>query len=112
MKSFRESRKEAGLTQTEICELTKIYQVTLANIETGKHNPGMTTRKQLQMLFPEKINWLDVPHLNIHPAKPAASWNDCENRFRRFLKAFKSLPIKEQQIFKKMVLRHLKDALH
>ena len=86
-----------------------MLQVSLTNTERGITSPGETTRIKLQKMFDCKINWLDVPRLNIEALDPPSDWNSCERDLRRLIRQLKSLPEDEQVEFIRSAKKHLGD---
>jgi len=107
MKSLLELRVERNLTHKEIGDLLKINSNTIRQTESGTTCPSPRTRVQIESLFREKINWLNVPIIKVKAINPPVDWNFTEKKFRRLLQMIKSLPKHEQNAFLSAALIHL-----
>lgn len=107
MQSLRNIRKQKGLTIDEVATLVGLTPVALNLIELGRSTPGATTRRKIQRLFDEPVNWLEVPRIETEPLRPA-TWNECEREFRWLIRLVNGMPHDRKQPFIRCATKHLR----
>lgn len=55
---IKRARLEAGYTQQQVADITKISQPNIAKYETGKLEPNLETLGTLAQFYNVSINWL------------------------------------------------------
>lgn len=108
MKSLRSLRLEKGWKQSDIQKQTGITQDWISEIERGLTSPSLYTRKKLEILFSQKINWLAVPVIRTASIFPT-TWLECEREFKCLLRYAKGLPMDEKIVFIETIIIHLKN---
>ena len=81
MKSLRQLRKDLGITLIDMENQTGINPAIFLNVELGNTVPVAETRKRIQYLFDERINWLDTPRVSSRRPKYDTTWIDAEKVF-------------------------------
>lgn len=57
---LKKAREEAGLTQKQLAELSKVPQQTISSIESGARNPGVDTLYRLCVTLHKKMDEIYV----------------------------------------------------
>ncbi len=57
MGTLREVRESKGLSQTDLAKLVKIKQAEISLLESGKHFPQLSTRRQIESIT-GRVDWL------------------------------------------------------
>lgn len=57
-KRIKKARLDAGYTQVQVSEITKIPQSTIAKYETGMLEPNLESLGTLAQFYNVSINWL------------------------------------------------------
>jgi transcriptional regulator with XRE-family HTH domain len=109
MRNLRKIRQTKGLLLSDIAPYCGMSKASISYIERGLQIPGVAVRKSLELYFGERINWLDIPTLDIEAIDPASDWNDTERQFRGLIRRIKSLPDDERQAFLSSAIKHLKN---
>ncbi len=107
MKSLRQTRKAQGLSIMDVARQLGINNVQLHDMECGKHSPGELIRRQLELFYGERINWLASTRISYEPKVPASSWNEAEREFRYHLHQIASLTDVEKKVFIRSMIEHL-----
>jgi transcriptional regulator with XRE-family HTH domain len=110
MENLRTVRKNSNLTLQNICELTGLTTVTLNMAEQGNQVPNPTTRKRLEQIFGQRINWLDTPYINVDPL-PIQGKYQVERSFRTFIRMANSLRDEDKKVFIETCIKHLKTLI-
>jgi transcriptional regulator with XRE-family HTH domain len=98
MKSFKQLRKDKGVTLIQLQERTGVFNGMLSDLENGKHSPTVQMRKLIEDTLGEPINWIDAP-IKVVPLKRSKTWLDCEKHFRTLLKEVATLPKDQKEAF-------------
>lgn len=55
---IRKARIDAGYTQEQVCEITKISQPIMSNLELGKRKPSLENLCKLIDLYEVSADWV------------------------------------------------------
>ena len=108
MKSLRELRSGLGITLTDVENQTGINPAIFINVELGNTVPAADTRRRIQYLFEERINWLDTPRVNTRKPERDTTWIEAEKSFRNLVRLINGLPDSEKNHFLLSSLKYLR----
>ena len=74
---LKAARKEKGLTQQELSDISHVSTKQIANIERGKMNPSYLILKALAKVVPLSLDSLLAPEISLHEL----SARDARNAF-------------------------------
>jgi transcriptional regulator with XRE-family HTH domain len=60
MYNLRTLRRAKGLTQMDLSDLIGVSQSALAEVETGKRLPRKTTRRKIERILGNEIDWIST----------------------------------------------------
>jgi transcriptional regulator with XRE-family HTH domain len=106
MKSLRNLRMENHMSLQDVQDRSGLTKDWLSEIERGITVPLPYTRKKLELIFDQKINWLDIPVLRTTPTFPT-TWLECEREFKGLYRYVKGLPDDERNDFIITIINHL-----
>lgn len=106
MKSLRTLRMDNHWKLQDVQDRTGLTKDWLSEIERGVTVPLPFTRNKLEILFGQKINWLDVSLIKTASIFPT-TWLECEREFKGLLRYVKGLPEDEKIVFIETIINHL-----
>jgi transcriptional regulator with XRE-family HTH domain len=106
MKGLRATRKDLGYSRAFILANVGLAMSSLSKIESGKNVPTSETRKKIESVLCEKINWLDTPCLK-RGVRIKTKWNVVEKHFRTLVREIRGLPSDERKTFTESAIKHL-----
>lgn len=108
-RDLRTVRQNKGLTQKELAEKSGVGEITISLLENRKTTAQNETRRKLERVLGQRINWLATRGLGAYRSGEMTSWELVEQNFRKALFNIKSLQKKERAEFLKLAKLYLKE---
>ena len=106
---LKEARDRKGLTQAMLAKKAGITDIAISLIENGKVTPQVKTRRRIEKVLGEPVNWLKTRGLRNWREGVMTSWESVEQTFRKALFEIKGLSNKERKEFIKLAKQYLKE---
>jgi transcriptional regulator with XRE-family HTH domain len=103
MKDLRTSRKEKGLTQPQLEELTGIEVPNISALEHGRYKPNQVTRKKIEKALGEKIDWSETSKLHLQ----STSYFKTERLVNKLIGSYIQLNNKDKKAIKQLINKYL-----
>ncbi len=108
MDTLSDARKNKGLSQEGLADKCDLSQWTITQIETGKIAPRPESRKRIENVLGQKIDWLTTKGLRSFRQGEMTSWELVEQNYRRALLEINCLSLDERSEFIKVARHYLK----
>ena len=101
MKSLYNTRKEKGVTQEKLAEMTGILQPNLSAIENGRRNPTEKVRERIEKVL-GKIDWLESEQIHVE----SGTYYKAERLVKKLVEITLTMKTNEKHEINKLICKY------